>query len=444
MQHRLLTFAPVKPRTFFTMKAASVLLAMVFPAVSGMAQTVPDSTLTLPEDAVSRPDTAAFRVKPGRFAAVIDRISSSRLYRMTYIGVPLVAGGLIVKGEDTHFRNLRNNYMPDFNRHADDYLQFAPLAVMGALKLSGVESRSSWGRMAVSDAASALIMGGIVNTMKTATKVTRPDGSNNHSFPSGHTATAFMFATMLNKEYGHVSPWIGIGGYAAATATGLMRMANNKHWLSDVLTGAGIGILATETGYWLADAVLGDKGVKPVEGRESLDRMQKPSFFSLYVGMNVPLSHYDLDDETPFRTSSGSSAGLEGAWFFNPYVGVGGRFTVSTTAIIVNGSHAEANTFNAISLCGGSYFSCPLSSRWLVGSKILVGSVRYPSLTLTEKTVSENHGLCFGGGVSLTFRAKAHYGMRFFLDYNLLPSHSRDSKEYMNTLVLGSAFMVTL
>lgn len=46
-----------------------------------------------------------------------------------------------------------------------------------------------------------------------------------------------------------------------ATATGLMRMANNKHWLSDVMVGAGIGILSTEFGYWIADAICGNKGL---------------------------------------------------------------------------------------------------------------------------------------------------------------------------------------
>ena len=119
-------------------------------------------------------------------------------------------------------------------------MQYAPAAVMLGMKVAGVQSRSSWGRMLVSDAFSALLMGGVVNTLKQTTNVERPDGSNKHSFPSGHTATAFMTATMFTKEYGHKSPWVGVGAYSVATATGLMRMANNKHWLSDVLTGAGI------------------------------------------------------------------------------------------------------------------------------------------------------------------------------------------------------------
>ena len=70
-----------------------------------------------------------------------------------------------------------------------------------------------------------------------------------------------MTATMLTREYGHKSPWVGIGAYAVATTTGLMRMANNRHWLSDVLTGAGIGILSTELGYYLADLLFKEKGI---------------------------------------------------------------------------------------------------------------------------------------------------------------------------------------
>ena len=377
------------------------------------------------------------------FSRRLDKFSSSRFYQMTYIGVPLIVGGLIVKREDDHFRGLRNEYLPRFNRHLDDYMQYAPAAVMLGMKVAGVQSRSSWGRMLVSDAFSALLMGGVVNTLKQTTNVERPDGSNKHSFRSGHTATAFMTATMFTKEYGHKSPWVGVGAYSVATATGLMRMANNKHWLSDVLTGAGIGILSTEVGYYFADLIFREKGINRFANENMFDRMDKPSFVSLYLGLNIPLSGYDIDEEMEFRTSSGSSAGVEGAYFFNPYVGVGGRFTVSNTLIIVNEERAENNTFDAISLCGGSYFSYPLSSRWLIGSKLLGGYVHYPQLELTDRSVSSRSGFCMGSGVSLTFKAKEYYGIRFFLDYDLLPSHSRNSGEYMNMLTLGSSFMIT-
>ena len=77
------------------------------------------------------------------------------------------------------------------------------------------------------------------------------DAQHDYSFPSGHTATAFMGAEFLRKEYWDVSPWIGVAGYAVAAGTGFFRMYNNRHWLTDVLTGAGIGILSTQAAYWL-------------------------------------------------------------------------------------------------------------------------------------------------------------------------------------------------
>lgn len=385
-------------------------------------------------------DTLYFRKNKEVF---LDKVASSSVFQMTYVGVPLIAGGLIVKGEDDHFRSLRNDYLPHFNRHADDYLQYLPAAVMLGLKIGGVEGRSSWGRMLASDAFSGLLMGSAVYSLKQTTHVIRPDGSNDHSFPSGHTATAFMTATMLTKEYGRKSPWIGIGAYSVATATGLMRMANNKHWLSDVLTGAGIGILSTEIGYYLADLIFKGKGINNLTEQDVFNRWDKPSFIGLYVSMNVPLSGYDIDEQHEFRTSSGCSAGIEGAWFFNPYVGVGGRFTASNTAIIVNGMEAEANTFDAVSLCGGGYFSYPLSARFLIGSKLLGGYLHYPQLQLMDEIIPKRNGFCFGSGVSFTFKATEHYGMKLFLDYNLMPSHSKGSSEWMNTLAVGSSFMVS-
>ncbi len=371
-----------------------------------------------------------------------DKGSSTNFYRTVGAGVPLVVGGLIAKGEDSHFRSLRNDYLPRFHNHTDDYLQYTPLALMLGLKASGVEGRSSWGRMLVSDAFSAITMAAVVNTLKQTTHVERPDGSDNRSFPSGHTATAFMTATMLTKEYGHKSPWIGIGAYTTAAATGLMRMANNRHWLSDVLTGAGIGILSTELGYLMGDLIFKDKGIRHPDALPDICRDSKPSFLSLYIGMNVPLSHYDIDENTSFSTSSGSSAGVEGAYFFNRHTGIGGRFMVSNTSLITNGNHAEDNTFDAVSLCGGGYFSLPMSRRWAMGSKLLCGWVHYPPLRLSTITVSARDGICFGSGLSATFRANERYGLRFFVDYNLQPSHNKASAEWMNTIVCGLSFSI--
>ncbi len=372
----------------------------------------------------------------------VDRLSASRVNQMIYVGVPLLVGSVIVKGQDSHFRGLRNEYLGRFDNHADNFLQYSPAAVMLALKAAGVQSRSSWGRMMTSDAFSAATMASVVNILKYSTDVMRPDGSNANSSPSGHTATAFMTATMLTKEYGHKSPWIGIGSFAVATSTGFMRMANNKHWLSDVLTGASVGILSTEVGYFLADLIFKDRGLLVTPTPDTLDRFSRPTFFGTYLGLNIPLSDYDIDEDNVFRTSSGSSAGIEGAYFFNPYVGAGCRATVTNLLLITNGDVAERNPFNSITACVGPYFSYPLTHRWLVGTKLLAGYLHYPRLHLSTATIDSRDGVCFGSGVSLTLKARQHYGVRFFLDYNLQPSHSVTSAEWMNTLACGISYVV--
>lgn len=133
----------------------------------------------------------------------------------------------------------------------DDYSQFAPAAAVYGLDLVGIKAKQNFRDRTIVLATSYIIMGGIVQTMKSSINVERPDGSNNNSFPSGHTATAFVGAHILFKEYKDTSPWIGISGYIVATGTGLLRVTNRKHWLSDISAGAGIGILSAELGYLL-------------------------------------------------------------------------------------------------------------------------------------------------------------------------------------------------
>ncbi|HLO82184.1 MAG TPA: phosphatase PAP2 family protein [Chitinophagaceae bacterium] len=135
--------------------------------------------------------------------------------------------------------------------HFDNYLQYAPAASFYALKAMGVPSQHGWGEASMIYLTSNVILGVSVYSLKHLTHEWRPDHSDQLSFPSGHTATAFAGAEFLREEYKDVSPWIGVAGYAMATATGFMRMYNNEHWLGDVVAGAGIGIASTRIAYWL-------------------------------------------------------------------------------------------------------------------------------------------------------------------------------------------------
>lgn len=136
-------------------------------------------------------------------------------------------------------------------RSFDNYVQYAPVTAVYGLDLAGIKAKHNFRDRTFVVLTSHLIMGGSVHAIKIATCVERPDGSNHHSFPSGHTATAFTGAHILFNEYRDISPWIGIAGYATATTVGAMRILNRKHWVSDVVAGAGVGILSAEIGYML-------------------------------------------------------------------------------------------------------------------------------------------------------------------------------------------------
>ncbi|MFF5384187.1 phosphatase PAP2 family protein [Pedobacter suwonensis] len=136
----------------------------------------------------------------------------------------------------------------------DDYLQFAPGGVTLIMGAAGIEGRNRFGDQAGVYLLSNLILNITTQSIKRITKVPRPDGSSN-AFPSGHTAEAFASAEFMSLEYGRRSIAYPIGAYASAVAVGYLRMYNNKHWLSDVVTGAGVGFLSTRLAYLIYPAV---------------------------------------------------------------------------------------------------------------------------------------------------------------------------------------------
>ncbi len=143
----------------------------------------------------------------------------------------------------------RQEWMPKFHHHADDYLQYAPIVAVYGLNALGIKGKNDFGNRTALLIKSELLVGVLTYSLKKITAVPRPDTGQPTSFPSGHTAQAFAAATFMAKEYGHKSIWYSIGAYTVATGIGTMRMMNNRHWVSDVLVGAGIGIFSTNIVY---------------------------------------------------------------------------------------------------------------------------------------------------------------------------------------------------
>lgn len=220
--------------------------------------------------------------------------NSKNFFHSKYAGFIIPAGlmtyGIVAQHNplldkfDHDIKSLTGKIFPG-RTYIDDYLQYSPLVVMYGLQLCGVKSRDGWLNMTIAAATSYIVMTAAVNTIKYTAKVQRPDGSAFNSFPSGHTATAFVGAHLLYKEYKHISPWIGIAGYAAATATGIMRIMNRRHWFSDTMMGAGIGIASVEIGYLLLP--LFDRMIKPKRNESGAGFCFTPVATPDYTGVGL-------------------------------------------------------------------------------------------------------------------------------------------------------------
>ena len=196
-------------------------------------------------------------VVPAR-AQVADSLGRCRdeqfLFTQFIAPAVLLGSGAAITWSDYLERNV-NLQVRDFvlshnlpTTWVDNVTPCVPAAAHLGLNWLGVASAHSGKERIATLVTASAIQFGVVRGLKHAVDVVRPDGTNDHSFPSNHTSSAFMGAELVRIEYG---PWWGLGAYSVATATALMRVYNNRHWVGDVLAGAGIGILSAQAAYWL-------------------------------------------------------------------------------------------------------------------------------------------------------------------------------------------------
>ena len=149
---------------------------------------------------------------------------------------------------------------------ADDFVQqhladnpeaeafFKPGRVIGVvIPVGGSVITYAWGRLRdqprVSHVGSDLIQSQVMAqvltlSLKYTTQRERPDQSSSDSFPSGHAASTFAFATALERHLG----WrYAVPAFAAASYVAASRLPANRHWFSDVAFGATVGIIAGRT-----------------------------------------------------------------------------------------------------------------------------------------------------------------------------------------------------
>lgn len=170
----------------------------------------------------------------------------------------LLLGGGVLTAHQLGLVNTDGEVREEIREHLappvtslDNQLRYLPGAVALGLGVAGVTGRHKPVDQVLLAALAFTLNDALTTQLKNLTHVQRPDGSNFHSFPSSHTSVAFASATFLHREYGGRSVWYSVGGYSAAALTGSLRLAKDNHWLSDVLAGAGVGMLSTQAAYWL-------------------------------------------------------------------------------------------------------------------------------------------------------------------------------------------------
>jgi len=220
----------------------------------------------------------------------VDTLKAHTTFQFKKLIIP---SGLIITGimglESHTLKDLNSQIQNEVNEHIDeqltidDFSQYSPMVSVYALNALGIGGKHRFGERTVLLATSYLLTASTVLILKSTAHQLRPDGSSYNSFPSGHTATAFMGAEFLWQEYKDVSVWYGIAGYAVAAGTGIFRVYNDRHWLNDVLMGAGIGMFCTKLTYMLHPYITG----KLFPKKESTHAAIAPFFNGKQFGMGA-------------------------------------------------------------------------------------------------------------------------------------------------------------
>lgn len=328
----------------------------------------------------------------------------------------------------------RQSYPRVWNRHSDkkspdrgtDWLQYAPLATPWVLKAAGVHTRSGWGRMAVSQGLATILMAGTVKTMKDSFHSSRPDGSDVHSFPSGHTAFAFMGATMLAFELNDVSAWYTVGAYAMATGIALERAIDNHHYPTDIAAGAGIGIFTAQLGYWIGDMIFGRH--RPDIPTGDLRPNTNVSFLSLQTGLALPLGHVRAGNTSLQRLPS-LSASLRGGWAVSDHWGLALEFGILSTPLLSDVHHDRTyvKSMSSLSALIIPYYVCPLSNCVSFTAEAAVGYRHNLPLNLEDSSIET-------GTSSPVGRVNAGCVLRFSSNFSARASIGYEISRYRFTV----------
>jgi hypothetical protein len=183
---------------------------------------------------------------------IVKQPTQKSLLSKSILPLTLIVGGTLYSGTQSEKNvqaDVRNRVGNTYHNGADDYIQYIPFAQVYIGDVIGFEAKNHWFDQTKNMVISSVGTGIIVHSFKRLIGKERPDGSSNHSFPSGHTSNTFVGATVLYHEFKESTPVYAYSGFLISSATGGLRVMNNRHWVSDVVVGAGVAILVTNLVY---------------------------------------------------------------------------------------------------------------------------------------------------------------------------------------------------
>ena len=239
---------------------------ILLPEIKKPEKTLPDSSLQKGSNLTGEQPQGLLSEQPAVH-------SPKKIYLQPLVTPALLVGfGFLTLGNpeflesNEGFQRVLTGQFANFHSRVDNYTRYVPLAAVYGLNLTGVKGKHGVVSLSLIFALSSFLNNTITKNLKQITKEHRPDFPSMDAFPSQHTSTAFTNAEILHQEFKDQSGWYSIGGYSFAIATGALRMLNNRHWLSDVMAGAGVGILSTRLAYfiypWLHNTINLDRMVK--------------------------------------------------------------------------------------------------------------------------------------------------------------------------------------
>ena len=314
--------------------------------------------------------------------------TDSDAFRTSIAPVILIGAGLLTYRDDGFLsrqdvRDFRQDNFAGFNTNFDDLTRFLPAMAVYGLNIGGVPGRHTVGRATISYVVGSAVYLPVVFLLKGTTNVLRPDGSSDTSFPSGHSAAAFSSAVFLEKEYGYRNRLYPVAGYTVASITGMLRILNDRHWISDVLVGAGIGMLGTRLGYAIVNHFADGRGENTLPPPGSGPQDRRPHFVDIKGGMANLTGNLGSQENGLFG-EDGSQFGVEGAYFPWMHLGFGGEWSLASfplnaeNVLLPPGAGLVADdvittSMGTQSVLFGPYVDVPLGRTFSFTGKLTVG-----------------------------------------------------------------------